>query len=99
MTDSRSQSNVGSRARSKPAVRPADPAGELDAAARRRVRIGGLIAAILTSLLISASVLAPPLAVVSKTDEAAAPGLPASQWLWDLFQRLSPGEISDRVQV
>ena len=95
MTDSRSRSNAAP----KPAARAGDPAGELDVAARRRVRIGGLIAALVTSVLLTASVLAPPMAVVSKTDEAAAPGLPASQWLWDLFQRLSPGEISDQVQV
>jgi len=93
MTDSRSQSKPPSRPRAS------DPAGELDAAARRRVRIGGLIAALVTSILITASVLAPPMAVVSNTDEAAAPGLPASQWLWDLFQHLSPGEISSQVQV
>lgn len=87
MTDSRSRSD----------------GGELDPAARRRVRIGGLIGALATALVITATVLAPPLGPVGAQPGAppdeAAPGLPASQWLWDLFQRLSAGDISPQVQV
>ncbi|WP_293678131.1 CHASE2 domain-containing protein [uncultured Phenylobacterium sp.] len=76
----------------------------MDPAARRRVRIGGLIAAILTSLFLSAVVLAPPIGSLRTLGAPAAPGertppLPASQWLFDLFQRVSTGRVSPQVQI
>lgn len=85
MTDSRSRSD----------------GSELEAAARRRVRIGGLIGALVTALLITASALAPPLPSLRPANAVvdAAPGLPASQWLWDLFQRLPAAPTSSKVQV
>ena len=80
-----------------------DALGELDPAARGRVRVGGLIGALVTAMLITALVLAPPLSSLSPQPGAppdeSAPGLPASQWLWDLFQGLSAGDISPSVQV
>ena len=91
MTDSRSRS---------------DALSELDAAARRRVRVGGLLAALLTSLLIMVVVLAPPIGSLDVLDAdttdvpgGLGPPLPASQWLFDLFQTLSDDRASPQVQV
>ena len=76
-----------------------DALSELDPAARRRVRIGGLIAALATAVAIAGAVWAPPLGTLRPSTEAATPSLPASQWLFDLFQRLSGGAVSPQVQV
>jgi adenylate cyclase len=81
-----------------------DALSELDAAARRRVRIGGLLAALLTSLLLTAVVLAPPIDSLRPSGGPSvrgdqSPPLPASQWLFDLFQRISTGRVSPQVQI
>jgi CHASE2 domain-containing sensor protein len=52
-------------------------------------------------MLITAMVLAPPLGSLGRTGpgDEAAPNLPASQWLWDLFQHLPTQTTSPQVRV
>ncbi|WP_293906385.1 CHASE2 domain-containing protein [Phenylobacterium sp.] len=76
-----------------------DALGELDPAARRRVRIGALIAALLTAAVVAVTPLIPPLGSLRDTGQPAAPGLPLSQPLFDFFQRVSSGRISKDVQL
>ena len=79
-----------------------DALSELDTAARRRVRLGALIAALVTAMAVASPILLPPLAAALNPDAPrgrAEFGLSLSQPMFDVFQRHSPGDVSDRVQV
>jgi adenylate cyclase len=79
-----------------------DALGELDPAARRRVRIGALIAALAAALLVASPILLPPVLAFLDPDSVAgrpALGLSVSQPLFDFFQRASPFEDATDVVV
>lgn len=79
-----------------------DALSELDPSARRRVRIGALVAALITAAVVASPILLPAAASVIDPESARDRpllGLPVSQPLFDLFQRHSPGDIDSRVEV
>jgi CHASE2 domain-containing sensor protein len=77
-----------------------DALSELDPAARIRVRIGSLIAALAAAIAVASPIFLPPVLGLFDPDEGRPTlGLSLSQPLFDLFQRNSPGDIESNVIV
>jgi len=79
-----------------------DALSELDPAARRRVRVGALIAALAAALAVASPLFLPPMPAFLHDDrvqDRGVLGLSVTQPLFDFFQRTSPGDIAGNVEV
>jgi len=79
-----------------------DALSELDPSARRRVRIGALLAAVVAAAIVASPILLPAATAMGNPEAARDRpllGLSLSQPLFDVFQRYSPGDIDQRVEV